>query len=569
MPNSEAIRWFKSEFAEDIEGAVTGTPFDLDMITAIACQETGHIWSTLHKKPGLSTQKIVALCVGDTLDADKGRKAFPQTKADLIAKPKGQQMFDIARKALEEMAAQVPGFTGAVRKPDKFCHGYGVFQRDLQFFLDDPDYFLERRYEQFGESLEQCLGELKKGLRKLGFQGRTSLTDFEFACVAIAYNTGGFKPSKGLKQGHFNGQRFYGEEVFDFVRLSRTVAKPGTTATISPASPGSAIIPPPTPITASGPAFLVDTREAPLRLRSEPKISEPPTKNVIGHLPDGHPVRAVTGTAVNGFMEVETSLFGALLRGFVSEALLKRAPRATTIPVEAPAAEPPKTGVIAVTMPRRPGTVTKRADLAGAHSLNEPGQPGRKGVTPQDLVAELAKIVDWLAVDDPGHKRYQPRSGLTFCNIYAHDYCHLAGVFLPRVWWTQRAATDLALGKTVQPLIENTITEVRANNLFRWLREFGADFGWRQTGTLNKLQDAANQGAVALIIARRKQDGRSGHVTMVVPETGGHLARRNAAGEVTAPLQSQAGTVNFRFGTGKANWWLGDQFAESAFWIHG
>ncbi|MGB9118240.1 hypothetical protein, partial [Bradyrhizobium sp.] len=46
-----------------------------------------------------------------------------------------------------------------------------------------------------------------------------------------------------------------------------------------------------------------------------------------------------------------------------------------------------------------------------------------------------------------------------------------------RVWWTQRAATDLALGKTVQPLIENTIKEVRANNLFRWLREFGADFG--------------------------------------------------------------------------------------------
>lgn len=569
MPNSEAIRWFKSEFAKDIEGAATGTPFDLDMITAIACQETGHIWSTLHKKPGLSTQKIVALCVGDTLDADKGRKAFPQTKADLIAKPKGQQMFDIARKALEDMAAQVPGFSSAVRNPDKFCHGYGVFQRDLQFFLVDPEYFLERRYEQFGETLEQCLGELKKAQRKLGFQERTSLTDFEFACVAIAYNTGGFKPSKGLKQGHFNGQRFYGEEVFDFVRLSRTVAKPGTPATIAPASPGNAIMPPPTPIAASGPVFLVETREAPLRLRSEPKISEPPTKNVIGHLPDGHPLRAVTGTAVNGFMEVEASLSGALLRGFVSEALLKPAPRATPIPVEAPAAEPPKTGIIAVTMPRRPGTVTKRVDLAGAHSLNEPGQPGRKGVTPQDLVEELTKIVDWLAVDDPGHKRYQPRSGLTFCNIYAHDYCHLAGVFLPRVWWTQRAVTDLALGKTVEPLIENTITEVRANNLFRWLREFGADFGWRQTGTPNKLQDASNQGAVALIIARRKQDGRSGHVTMVVPETGGHLARRNVAGEVTAPLQSQAGAVNFRFGTGKANWWLGDQFAESAFWIHG
>jgi hypothetical protein len=128
--------------------------------------------------------------------------------------------------------------------------------------------------------------------------------------------------------------------------------------------------------------------------------------------------------------------------------------------------------------------------------------------------------------------------------------------------------TDLVLGKAVESLIESTITEVRANNLFRWLREFGVDFGWRQTGTLNKLQDAVNQGAVGLIVARRKQDGRSGHVVVVVPETGDHRARRNAAGEVTAPLQSQAGAVNFRFGTGRTNWWLGDQFAESAFWIH-
>ena len=45
-------------------------------------------------------------------------------------------------------------------------------------------------------------------------------------------------------------------------------------------------------------------------------------------------------------------------------------------------------------------------------------------------------------------------------------------------------------------------------------------------------------------------------------------AKRDAAGEVTAPLQSQAGRNNFRYGTGGLNWWKGDQFAESAFWIH-
>jgi len=109
---------------------------------------------------------------------------------------------------------------------------------------------------------------------------------------------------------------------------------------------------------------------------------------------------------------------------------------------------------------------------------------------------------------------------------------------------------------------------MRANDIFRWLRDFGTDFGWRQTGTLTKLQDAANQGALGLIIARRKEDGRSGHMVMVGPEIGDKRAHRNAAGEVIAPLQSQAGSINFRFGTGTLNWWNDDRFAESAFWIH-
>lgn len=298
MPNADDIRWFKEQFHKDIEPALASTPFDLDMIAAIACQETGHVWSVLRKRPFTSAE-ILALCVGDTLDADKGRKAFPKTKADLIAKPNGQAMFDIARKALVDMAAHIPGFGGAAAKLNKFCHGFGMFQRDLQFFLNDPEYYLEKRYEQFSETLGQCLGELGSALKKLGFQNKTLLTDFEFACVAIAYNTGGFKPNKGLKQGHFNGSRFYGEEIFDFIRLCRTVAKPDGTARISRPPAGNAIIPPPTPIEATGPGFLVDTRETPLRLRSEPKISDPPTKNVIGHLPDGHPVRAVTGKIVH------------------------------------------------------------------------------------------------------------------------------------------------------------------------------------------------------------------------------------------------------------------------------
>ena len=111
------------------------------------------------------------------------------------------------------------------------------------------------------------------------------------------------------------------------------------------------------------------------------------------------------------------------------------------------------------------------------------------------------------------------------------------------------------------------VFQQRANDLFRWLRDFGVQFGWRQTGSLTKLQLAANSGGLGVIVARRKEDGRSGHIVMVVPE----LEKRavwNGDGEVVSPVQSQAGSVNFRYGTGKAGWWQDERFAEFAFWIH-
>ncbi|HEX8279982.1 MAG TPA: hypothetical protein VF551_01285, partial [Chthoniobacterales bacterium] len=126
----------------------------------------------------------------------------------------------------------------------------------------------------------------------------------------------------------------------------------------------------------------------------------------------------------------------------------------------------------------------------------------------------------------------------------------------------------LACGGTVEPLYENTIDEQRANDLFRWFRDFGLRFGWRQTSTLTKLQEAANLGGIGIIVARRKIDGKSGHIVAVVPETDDAKAKRDREGNVVAALQSQAGTVNFRYRASANEWWKGEQFADSAFWIH-
>lgn len=566
MPARDDIEWFKTEFGPAIGQATAATPFTVDMLTAIACQETGYIWSTLRKK-GLSTTEILQLCVGDSIDGKPdgtGRRAFPRNKAALVAEPRGANMFEIGRAALVAMSAHIPGYGSAVRNPVKFCRGYGIFQYDLQHFKSDPDYFLTRKYENFSEALGKCLVELKAALRRVGLVQRTQLSDMELAAVAIAYNRGSYNPAKGLKQGHFDGRRYYGEHFVDFLRLAKTVGGAVTPPSMAAPAAGNAILAPPSPVSAGGVEYHVDTRESDLRVRSEPRIDHNrPRKNVIADLPDGHPVRAVGSAEVNGFLEIETSLRGALIRGFVAARYLKRGHVTPFV------ATPPAGSLIGEAhLPRKAGSITKRSEPAGAQSLNEKNQPGRCGTTPKDLRAELAEIIEWLDVDNSRHKRYLGGSGKTFCNIYAHDYCHLAGVYLPRVWWNGVAIERLGAGHQVQAAYGTTVDELRANDLFRWLRDFGQRFGWRQTGTLTKLQTEVNLGAIGLVVARRRIDGKSGHIVMIVPETESHSARRNANGEVTAPLQSQAGVTNFKYGYGRAEWWRGEQFAEFAFWLH-
>lgn len=99
MPTRDDLQWFKSTFHHQIGPALAGTPFSLDLVTAIAAQETGHIWGPLRTKIELDT--LLEICVGDTLDADRGRKAFPQTRDELVAVARGEDVFRIAHDTLD------------------------------------------------------------------------------------------------------------------------------------------------------------------------------------------------------------------------------------------------------------------------------------------------------------------------------------------------------------------------------------------------------------------------------------------------------------------------------------
>lgn len=283
-----------------------------------------------------------------------------------------------------------------------------------------------------------------------------------------------------------------------------------------------------------------------LNLRSRPAVMP---DNRVAVLPEGQRVRKVAESEAPGWWRIETDLSGVRVEGFVNSAHL------------APAgiAPAPTDGTRAAHL-RSSSPVRRDASGSWAFALNEPRQPTRDGTDP---AGDLGRIVEWLAVDRS--ERYRPRGGTTYCNIYAYDYAFLAGAYLPRVWWTSAALRELDGGKSVAARYGATVTELNANALCDWFEQHGGDFGWRRTFDLDELQGAANRGEVGIVVAQRADLNRSGHIVAAVPETPAHRAVR-AGGHVDRPLQSQAGSQNFRYGGTK--FWTEEKFRKHGFWLH-
>jgi hypothetical protein len=281
-----------------------------------------------------------------------------------------------------------------------------------------------------------------------------------------------------------------------------------------------------------------------LNLRSEPKVAE---GNRLALLPQGHLVVFVATANANGWWKVSTTVANVNLTGCVDSQFLEAAPSTGgTVP--------------AVHLPN-PTSLVARTNKRWAFALNEEDPPTRDGTDPADLTA----IVKWLDVQKATHLRYKPTAA-TFCNIYAYDYCYLAGAYLPRVWWRERALAEWLAGRSVPVRYDATVHELNANMLFAWLAEWGDDFGWRRSFDLDEVQEAANAGHIAVMSGARVNKNESGHITAVVPETGNHAARRNSAKKVIVPLQSQAGRNNMQYHTD--DWGLGSKWSDRGCWIH-
>lgn len=175
---------------------------------------------------------------------------------------------------------------------------------------------------------------------------------------------------------------------------------------------------------------------------------------------------------------------------------------------------------------------------------------------PPGMAGNSEAIVAHLAVRRS--VRYRAAAGLTFCNIYATDYCHLMGAYLPRVWWYPQALEKIQKEETVPVVYGKTVGELNANSLHNWLERWGLTFGWVQA-SFTETQHAVNSGAVGVLTAARKDAARPGHIAVIVPESPKHgKAAWDTEGVCLAPLQCQAGAINKEYWTG-AGWWEASQ----------
>ena len=202
-------------------------------------------------------------------------------------------MFAIAREALESIAPYNNTFKNAAKNPDKFCHGFGILQYDIQFFLKNPDFFLEKRWYEFNECLKICVEELNEKLIRTYGSNKSSLTDKEMVYVAIAYNRGRADLARDFKQGFKDSSgKYYGEYIWEYLQLAKKINNNVNTG-----------------------QYEVNARSG-LRVRSGPGTNF----DIIDSLPFGR--RVSIGKRQGDWVEVDVESDG-LIDGFVFASYLK------------------------------------------------------------------------------------------------------------------------------------------------------------------------------------------------------------------------------------------------------
>jgi len=111
------------------------------------------------------------------------------------------------------------------------------------------------------------------------------------------------------------------------------------------------------------------------------------------------------------------------------------------------------------------------------------------------------------------HPRYEPRPGVTFCNIFVADISRALGAEIP-YWWMR--------------------SELNANSMADWLAgRHGQRHGWR-ISTRGECIARAELGMPCVVVWKNPDEKKPGHIAMVVPSEMHGEARIAQAGSINS-----------------------------------
>jgi hypothetical protein len=152
-----ATGWLVRHFGPQMRAIIEetpATPFGIDLLCGIVCQETAYAWLPFIDQ--LTPAQILARSVYDASGdaANTTRSAFPKNTA-AFRERYGNAFTDmLIREANETRAQRGMGPKAWVYK------GYGIFQYDLQHVANDEAFFRDRLWRDFDECLSRAVAEL-------------------------------------------------------------------------------------------------------------------------------------------------------------------------------------------------------------------------------------------------------------------------------------------------------------------------------------------------------------------------------------------------------------------------
>jgi hypothetical protein len=155
-----ASNWLKQHFEPQIKEAVYNTPWTVDLVCAIACQETAYKWLLwIHNYEPLT---ILQCCVFDASGDYPGRPrfAFPKNRADFEKKYNADVSHMLIAEGNKQRAMPQNDAPKGYSAAEYLYKGYGIFQYDLQNIQTDPEFFLFKKWYNMSDCLQRLIDEL-------------------------------------------------------------------------------------------------------------------------------------------------------------------------------------------------------------------------------------------------------------------------------------------------------------------------------------------------------------------------------------------------------------------------